>query len=105
MIMIMAVISRRTSGLFWQKTKLFQSPRCNYSASSQTSNEKADEFDLVIVGGGIVGAATAYKIANMPRSKPLKICLVEKEGALAVHQTGRNSGVIHSGIYYKPGKR
>lgn len=59
------------------------------------------DWDVVIVGGGIVGAATLYKLqTRFPR---LKILLVEKEKALANHQTGRNSGVIHSGIYYKPG--
>ena len=63
-------------------------------------SEQAD-WDVVIVGGGIVGAATLYKLqTRFPR---LKILLVEKEKALANHQTGRNSGVIHSGIYYKPG--
>ncbi len=58
-------------------------------------------WDVVIVGGGIVGAATFYKLQN---SRPdLRILLLEKEKALADHQTGNNSGVIHSGIYYKPG--
>jgi L-2-hydroxyglutarate oxidase len=58
-------------------------------------------FDITIVGGGIVGLATAYKIQS---SNPdLKILILEKEDRLAKHQTGRNSGVIHSGIYYKPG--
>lgn len=58
-------------------------------------------FDIAVIGGGIVGAATAYKIQiSYPN---LKIALFEKESALAPHQTGNNSGVIHSGIYYKPG--
>ena len=58
-------------------------------------------WDVVIVGGGIVGAATFYKLQT---SRPdLRILLLEKEKALADHQTGNNSGVIHSGIYYKPG--
>ena len=58
-------------------------------------------FDIVIVGGGIVGAATLYKIqVAYPH---LRILLLEKEKHLADHQTGNNSGVIHSGIYYKPG--
>ncbi|MCB0401373.1 MAG: L-2-hydroxyglutarate oxidase [Flavobacteriales bacterium] len=58
-------------------------------------------YDITIVGGGIVGAATAYKIQlKFPR---LKILLIEKENHLADHQTGNNSGVIHSGLYYKPG--
>ena len=57
-------------------------------------------FDFAIVGGGIVGAATAYKLSVMyPNAR---IVLLEKEKHLATHQTGRNSGVIHSGIYYAP---
>ena len=60
-------------------------------------------FDIVIVGGGIVGAATLYKIQlAYPH---LHILLLEKEPNLADHQTGNNSGVIHSGIYYKPGSQ
>jgi len=58
-------------------------------------------FDITIVGGGIVGAATAFKIQSMNPS--LKILVIEKESQLAFHQTGNNSGVIHSGLYYKPG--
>jgi L-2-hydroxyglutarate oxidase len=58
-------------------------------------------YDAVIVGGGIVGLATALQLKS---SKPsLKIIVLEKESRLAAHQTGHNSGVIHSGIYYKPG--
>ena len=56
---------------------------------------------IVVVGGGIVGLATAWTLARQrPEST---ITLLEKESDLARHQTGRNSGVIHSGIYYKPG--
>ena len=58
-------------------------------------------YDITIVGGGIVGVATAYKI--QVKHPNLKILLVEKEQHLADHQTGNNSGVIHSGLYYKPG--
>jgi len=58
-------------------------------------------FDITVVGGGIVGAATFYKLQR--RFPHLKILLIEKENKLADHQTGNNSGVIHSGIYYKPG--
>ena len=58
-------------------------------------------WDVVIVGGGIVGAATLYKLQS--RFPSFRILLLEKEKALAGHQTGHNSGVIHSGIYYKPG--
>lgn len=58
-------------------------------------------FDFVIIGGGIVGLATAWQMSQL---KPeLKLAVLEKEATLAFHQTGRNSGVIHSGIYYKPG--
>lgn len=58
-------------------------------------------FDVCIVGGGIVGAATAY---SFQKTYPdLKVLLIEKEDRPAPHQTGHNSGVIHSGIYYKPG--
>lgn len=58
-------------------------------------------YDVVIVGGGIVGLATGLKIQ---KARPdLKIAILEKEDQLAKHQTGNNSGVIHSGLYYKPG--
>jgi len=57
--------------------------------------------DFCVIGGGIVGLATAYRLS---KSFPEKTILVlEKEKHLAEHQTGRNSGVLHSGIYYKPG--
>ena len=62
--------------------------------------QKAD-FDIVIIGGGIVGLATGYKIAGARRD--ISIAVLEKEPTLAGHQTGHNSGVIHSGLYYKPG--
>ena len=57
--------------------------------------------DYVIVGGGIVGLATAMAVGK--KYPKAKILVLEKEQDLAQHQTGRNSGVIHSGIYYKPG--
>lgn len=63
--------------------------------------ENLKNWDVVIVGGGIVGAATMYKLQT--RFPKLRLLLLEKEKALADHQTGHNSGVIHSGIYYKPG--
>jgi len=59
------------------------------------------KFDFIIIGGGIVGTATAYKLQlKFPKKT---IAILEKENTNAFHQTGRNSGVIHSGIYYKPG--
>lgn len=59
------------------------------------------KYDVVIVGAGIVGLATAYKLQKAQPN--LRICILEKEQGVAKHQTGNNSGVIHSGIYYKPG--
>lgn len=59
------------------------------------------EYDICIVGGGIVGAATAYSFQSA--YPDMKVLLIEKEDRPAPHQTGHNSGVIHSGIYYKPG--
>jgi len=62
---------------------------------------KEFKYDISVIGGGIVGLATAYKLQiNYPY---LNIVVLEKENELAFHQTGRNSGVIHSGLYYKPG--
>ena len=58
-------------------------------------------FDIAIIGGGIVGAATFYQLQK--HHPLLKIILIEKESRLAFHQTGNNSGVMHSGLYYKPG--
>jgi L-2-hydroxyglutarate oxidase len=59
------------------------------------------QTDIIIIGGGIVGLATAYQFTlDYPL---LRITLLEKEQQLAAHQTGHNSGVLHTGIYYKPG--
>jgi len=57
--------------------------------------------DVIIIGGGIVGLATALKIKE--RNAALNVVLLEKEEEVSMHQTGNNSGVIHSSIYYKPG--
>lgn len=58
------------------------------------------KYDVVIIGGGIIGLATAL---NLKLSKPnLRLVVLEKEDQLSKHQTGHNSGVIHSGLYYKP---
>lgn len=58
-------------------------------------------YDCIIIGGGIVGLATALKIKEQRPS--LNVVVLEKENHLALHQTGHNSGVIHSGLYYRPG--
>jgi len=58
-------------------------------------------YDYVIIGGGIVGLSTAF--ALIQKNPGTSIMVVEKEQELSAHQTGRNSGVIHSGVYYKPG--
>ncbi|MES2732062.1 MAG: L-2-hydroxyglutarate oxidase [Bacteroidota bacterium] len=59
------------------------------------------QYDVLIIGGGIVGLASALRLKEA--QPDLKVALLEKETQLASHQTGNNSGVIHSGIYYKPG--
>lgn len=59
------------------------------------------QFDITIIGGGIVGLATAYQVQQAHPG--IRVAVLEKEQAVATHQTDRNSGVIHSGIYYKPG--
>jgi L-2-hydroxyglutarate oxidase len=58
-------------------------------------------YDYCVIGGGIVGVATAYRI--LQRTPGTRLVLLEKSDALGTHQTGHNSGVIHSGIYYEPG--
>ena len=62
---------------------------------------ESQEYDIAIVGGGIIGLSTAMHL--MERFPRLRVAVVEKENELAAHQTGHNSGVIHSGIYYRPG--
>ena len=59
------------------------------------------DYDVIIIGGGIVGLATAYKL--LEQKPELKLRILEKEKSIGLHQSGHNSGVIHSGIYYKPG--
>jgi len=60
-----------------------------------------EKYDVIVVGAGIVGLATALQIKQ--QRPALKVMVLEKESKVATHQTGNNSGVIHSGIYYKPG--
>ena len=59
------------------------------------------QYDVAIVGGGIIGLSTAMHLTQ--RNPDLRVAVLEKEAELAMHQTGHNSGVIHSGIYYRPG--
>src|SRR5215831_13701662 len=59
------------------------------------------KVDLVVIGAGIVGLATALEAVRRDRGR--RVAVLEKESAIGQHQTGHNSGVIHSGIYYKPG--
>lgn len=59
------------------------------------------DLDVVVIGAGIIGLATAYKLLEIKND--LRLCVLEKESRIAMHQTGNNSDVIHSGIYYKPG--
>src|SRR5262245_34836762 len=56
---------------------------------------------VIIVGGGIVGLATAFRLSE--RFPAARIVVLEKENAVGRHQTGHNSGVLHCGLYYKPG--
>lgn len=60
-----------------------------------------DQFDVVVIGAGIVGLSTAH--ALLGADPALRVAILDKEGSIAGHQTGRNSGVIHAGVYYKPG--
>jgi (S)-2-hydroxyglutarate dehydrogenase len=59
------------------------------------------KFDIIIIGAGIVGLATALKLKE--KNRDLNVAILEKEAGIARHQTGNNSGVIHAGVYYKPG--
>jgi len=62
---------------------------------------RQNSFDLIVIGGGIVGLSTA--MAALGRFPSLHVAVLEKESEVAAHQTGHNSGVIHSGVYYRPG--
>ncbi len=69
--------------------------------ASPVSDAPASLYDAVVVGAGIVGLATAHQLMN--RNPAWRVAVLEKEPTVAAHQTGNNSGVLHSGIYYKPG--
>lgn len=83
--------------MMFKTIKLFTKPYFNRYYGTSTKNS----YDVLVVGGGIVGFATAR--ALLTRNKRLRVALVEKENRPSVHQSGHNSGVIHAGIYYKPG--
>src|ERR1039458_1000090 len=68
----------------------------HYTGSSLMNSKR-----VVIVGGGIVGLATAYRLTE--RFPGARVCVLEKEAGVGRHQTGHNSGVLHCGLYYKPG--
>ena len=61
------------------------------------------KYDLVVIGGGIIGLATALKFTELYPEK--KVAIIDKESKVGYHQSGHNSGVIHAGIYYTPGKQ
>lgn len=63
----------------------------------------SNSYDVIIVGAGIVGLATALKLKQ--KKPDLSVAILDKEAIIAAHQTGNNSGVIHSGLYYKPGSK
>src|SRR6201997_1839959 len=74
-------------------------PQANLAFKS--GKRSVQHFDYVVIGGGILGLSAAWAILD--RQPRIRIAVLEKEDNWARHQTGRNSGVIHSGIYYKPG--
>ncbi|XP_026751877.2 L-2-hydroxyglutarate dehydrogenase, mitochondrial [Galleria mellonella] len=72
-----------------------------FNSFRRYSTLKKDQYDIVVIGGGVVGSASAREL--LQRYPQLRIAIVEKEKKYASHQSGNNSGVIHAGIYYKPG--
>src|SRR5580700_3854056 len=77
-------------------------PRSRHSdaeSSDRTTMEK--HCDVAIIGAGIVGLAVGLQLLR--KNPGIKVIVLDKEGEVAAHQTGHNSGVIHSGLYYKPG--
>lgn len=73
----------------------------SFNASGKPGHSLSQDFDVAVVGAGIVGLATAYRLTRKPGDR--RVVVLEKEHACATHQTGHNSGVIHSGLYYAPG--
>jgi (S)-2-hydroxyglutarate dehydrogenase len=85
-------------GFTFTSTSTSTTPSTKTTTGTTMESEK---FDIAIIGGGIVGLATALALCDNFPQKTLAV--IEKEKELASHQTGHNSGVIHAGIYYKPG--
>jgi L-2-hydroxyglutarate oxidase len=73
----------------------------NLPSSARRTEAARDDAAIVIVGGGIIGLATAYKLLEADRGR--RVTVLEKETAVARHQSGHNSGVLHAGLYYAPG--
>jgi L-2-hydroxyglutarate oxidase len=84
-----------------RSTSLQNHPRNLYSTAAPTNLSMSSPVQIAIIGGGIVGLATGLELAT--RFPGIRLVIIEKEPFLAGHQTSHNSGVIHSGIYYKPG--
>src|SRR5687767_15521295 len=76
-----------------------QSARGHYHTGQNMPGQP--HYDLAVIGGGIVGLATAREALR--RRPDLRLIILEKEVEIASHQSGHNSGVLHAGIYYKPG--
>ncbi|XP_075974469.1 L-2-hydroxyglutarate dehydrogenase [Anticarsia gemmatalis] len=95
-----AMQTARLTGFYNLRRYLSAAPTST-SSCHRTSNQTQEKYDVVVVGGGIVGTASAREL--ILRHPKLKVAVVEKENDFALHQSGNNSGVIHAGIYYKPG--
>src|SRR5215208_2866141 len=72
-----------------------------YDRPMPGAGDPPSECDVVVVGAGIVGLATARELTS--RHDGIRVVVLEREESIATHQTGRTSGVIHAGIYYRPG--
>ena len=75
----------------------------NLTSTKHLKNKINERFDFIIIGAGIIGLTTAYKI--LEKNSKSSLLIIEKEDKIFKHQSGRNSGVIHSGVYYRPGSK